>query len=37
MKPTVKEFQDDMALIKEVQEQVAKGVKKENLSACFRI
>lgn len=31
MKPTVKEFQDDIALVEEVQEQATKGVKKENL------
>lgn len=31
MKPTVKEFQDDKALMQEVKTQAANGVKKENL------
>src|SRR5690625_479977 len=31
MKPLVKEFQDDQALMKEVNMQVAKGIQRENL------
>lgn len=31
MKPVVKEFQDDVKLMKEVQRQAANGVSKDNL------
>ncbi|GAA0608785.1 general stress protein [Virgibacillus siamensis] len=31
MKPTVKEFQDDTALMKEVKSQAGKGVSKDNM------